>query len=287
MRGTRLITNADDFGWSRGITDGILLAHREGIVTSTTLMVNQPTSEYALEQASQLPKLGVGVHLHLCDGSPVLSPREVPTLVSSGGGFYRIAELRRRLWRRQVSSDEIQAEFRAQIRWMKDRGKVPTHADSHHHVHFHPFVAGSFRRALLSEGIFRARPPRQQCSPKNGSTGGPHAGPLYRRLFVDFYLRMLRPLALRNLSFPDFRLAIHPSYQGKLDQLGQAWREAIENLPSGTYELECHPGINDPNFPDSDYWRERRELELSILTDPNLRLAIERNGIELNNYSQL
>src|SRR5437762_2866278 len=111
----RLIVNADDFGWSHGITDGILLAHQDGIVTSTTLMVNEPASAYALEQSEHFPKLGVGVHLRLCDGHPVLPPGEIRSLVDETGKLCSITETRRRLERGEISGREIEAEFRAQI----------------------------------------------------------------------------------------------------------------------------------------------------------------------------
>ena len=283
----RLITNADDFGWSRGITDGILLAHREGVITSTTLMANQPASEYALEQARQVPKLGVGIHLRLCDGLPVLPPREVQSLINQEGKFYSIAELKHRLWRRKVLRSEIQEEFRAQIRWMKERGVIPTHADSHHHIHVHPFVAVPFREALAAEGIRRARPACQQCSPRNGVVAGAHGGPLYRRVLLKSYLDILQRTVFRSLESPDYRLAAHPRYRGKSELLGESWRAALQSLPPGTYELECHPGLSETGFSETDNWRHRREEELRLLTDPGLRLLMEENGIERISYADL
>ena len=71
MKPTRLIINADDFGWSRSITDGILRAHEDGIVTSTSLLANQPASVYAISMIPGVPRLGIGIHLNLCSGAPV------------------------------------------------------------------------------------------------------------------------------------------------------------------------------------------------------------------------
>jgi len=288
MKKKRLITNADDFGWSRGISDGILHAHREGIITSATLMANQPASQYALEQAKQqAPKLGIGIHLRLCDGSPVLPAAEIRSLVDQQGKFYSISEIKSRLWHGKVSHAEIEAEFRAQIRWMIERGVTPTHGDSHHHLHLHPLVAGPFTRALLAEGIRRARPALKKYWPSNGIISGTHAGSVYRRVLVESYLHIVDWMILQKLEAPDCRLAPHPRYKEDLDLLSEAWNAAVENLPPGTYELECHPGFSERGFYDTDYWRERRELEIRILTDPNLRALIQRNGIELISYSQL
>jgi predicted glycoside hydrolase/deacetylase ChbG (UPF0249 family) len=283
----RLITNADDFGWSRGITDGILQAHQEGIVTSTTVMANQPASEYALERALHAPKLGIGIHLRLCDGPPVLPATEVRSLVTSDGRLCSIAELRQKLRRGSVRKSEIEAEFRAQIGWLKERGVTPTHADSHHHVHVHPTVAGAFRRALAAEGIRRMRPASQECWPKNGVIAGAHAGPLYRRVLLKSYLGVLQHTVFRKLESADCRIAFHPRFREKPELLGEAWRAAFESLSPGTYELECHPGIREVGFSETDTWRDRRELELRLLTDPGLRSWIEEHGIELITYEQL
>ena len=230
MRAKRLIINADDFGWSRGISDGILLAHREGIITSTTLMVNQPASQYALELASQAPKLGVGIHLRLCDGFPVLAPSQVRSLVDQEGKFYSISETRRRLWRGRVSGEEIEAEFRAQIRWMKDRGRVPTHADSHHYIHLHPQVFGPFCRALRLEGIRRFRSPYQTCWPRDGRMWNGHGGSIGRRFSVAAYMRLLR-FCSRDLASPDSWVDAAPQFRGNLDLLGEGWKRLVDNMP--------------------------------------------------------
>lgn len=97
--GARLIVNADDFGWSRSITDGILCAHREGIVTDTSLLANQPASEYGISQLPSVPRLGVGIHLNLCSGAPVLPAEQVPSLVGADGNFHSAPEMLRRLAR--------------------------------------------------------------------------------------------------------------------------------------------------------------------------------------------
>ncbi len=283
----RLIVNGDDLGWSRGITEGILFAHSRGVITSATLMVNQPASEYALEQIERAPKLGVGIHLVICDGHPILPPVEVPSLVGADGSFHPADVIKRRLWLGQVSAGEMEAEFRAQIRWMKERGRGPTHADSHQGLHFHPRVVGAFRRALLMEGVGRARGPRLRHWPRDGHAGGPAAGRFYRRLLVSGYRDLLQSVVFRALRCPDCRLAVHPRYQGKPEAWSEALRLALENLPAGTYELECHPGFSEPGFSEKDRWRERREIELRVLTDPEMPALIRRNEIQLINYSEL
>ena len=107
----RLIINADDFGLSKGITDGILLTHERGILTSTSLMVNQAATEYAISRAEDAPGLGIGIHLNLTQGAPVLPKEQVPTLVNSEGQFYSCGTLAKKLLRLQISAREIEAEL--------------------------------------------------------------------------------------------------------------------------------------------------------------------------------
>jgi len=283
----RLIVNADDLGMSRGTTDGILQAHENGIVTSASLMVNQPASDYAVEQLRYVPKLRVGVHVNLCRGTPLLAAKEVSTLVTKEGRFYPYNEMRWRLWHWAVSPREIEAECRAQIRWMKERGLSPTHADSHDHLHLVPLAVRPFCRALLAEGIRRTRAPRVRCWPRDGYLAGAFAGPIYRRLALTAYVELLQSTAFRGLTLPDCVVNYHPRYRRCLDSLGAGWQLLLENLPTGTYELTCHPGFFEEGFSETDKLQKRRELEVRILTDPVVRNAIERNGIRLINYAQL
>lgn len=295
MSGKRLIVNADDFGMSRGITDGILQAHRRGFLTSTSLMVNRPASEYAVAQLATIPRLGVGVHLNICQGRPVLPPREIPSLVDANGFFPSPAAMIRKLWTGQISSLQLESEFRAQIRWMKDRGIVPTHADSHHHMHIYPAAARPFVRALISEGIHCARAPRcslwssPDCvaSSRFVRLGGPHAGRLARRFSVRFYRAALQLVAFRRLRMPASRICFFARGRQGLAAQGEEWKSTFANLPVGTFELACHPGRFEQGFSERDAIHLQREQELHWLTSPEWRNAVDRSGIQLITYRDL
>jgi predicted glycoside hydrolase/deacetylase ChbG (UPF0249 family) len=283
----RLIINADDYGLSRGITDGILLTHQEGILTSTSLMVNQPATDYAISRAKEVPELGIGIHLNLTQGMPVLPKDQVRTLVDDDGCFYSCGRLAKKLLRLQVSAQEIEAEFRAQIQLMKSNGMMPTHADSHHRIHMYPSAARAFHNAIVSEGIRRARAPRKQYWPANGRWGGPHIGPLYRRLAAKSYLEFLQSVVFRDLQLPDAGVTFHPSYSGKLAALPTAWQSTLEHLPGGSYEMWCHPGFLENGFSRTDSIAEQREVEIGILTDKNLRELARQREIQLISFRQL
>jgi predicted glycoside hydrolase/deacetylase ChbG (UPF0249 family) len=283
----RLIVNADDLGLSRGITDGILVAHAQGIVTSASLMVNQPATDYAVDRLPEAPNLDVGIHLNLCQGRPVLPPSSVPSLVDSDGCFLRPAEMARKLTFLRASTKEIEAEFCAQIDRMRSYGLVPSHADSHHRFHIYPAAAAAFHRAVRSRGITRARAARKKTWPASGALGDAHAGPLYRRLAVDTYNNLLERAVFHEFKRPDAGVALHPRFRGNLAKLPDAWCYAFEHMPAGTYEIWCHPAYHQPGFSESDALDKQRQLELQMLTSPRLRDAVEHSGIELITFREL
>ena len=287
MRSKRLIVNADDLGMSRGITDAILIAHRYGFVTSASLMVNMPASEYAVARLAIAPKLDVGIHLNICSGKPILHPSEVDSLVGADGRFHGPSLMLHKLWTWGINRRELENELRAQIRWAKSRGLRLTHADSHHHMHLYPAALGAFTRAIGSEQIPCVRASRCTEWPRTEALGGPHEGGMARRLFVQLYRRVLQSSVLRKFAAPDSRVSFLSKERRNLDELDHAWRRAFHNLPSGTFELACHPGISESGFSEMDPIYKQREDEFRWLTDPEFRECIRLNGIELITYRDL
>src|SRR5690349_17625990 len=123
----QLIVNADDYGRSPEISRGIREAHLHGIVTSTTCMMNIPTTGEDVSVAiRETPNLGMGVHLVLTMGKPILSREAVPTIVDENGDNRKydpfIANIP------HLNIDEVKAEWRAQIEaFIQAAGKKPTH----------------------------------------------------------------------------------------------------------------------------------------------------------------
>ncbi|UOR11523.1 chitin disaccharide deacetylase [Halobacillus amylolyticus] len=126
----KLIINADDFGYSRGINFGIIDAFQHGLLTSTTLMTNMPGASHAYQLAKENPNIGVGIHLTLTAGSPIL--KHLQTVTDENGHF---RNLKYYLGFFDIDLGEVYEEWKAQIKQAIVNGIQPTHLDSHHHIH--------------------------------------------------------------------------------------------------------------------------------------------------------
>lgn len=127
----KVIFNSDDFGYSSGVNYGIIDAYQKGILTSTTLMANMPGFEQAVNLKKSLPNLGVGVHLTLTCGDPLLG--NVDTLTDNEGHFKKLSYYHDPDF--QIDWDQLYQEWNAQIQKVYRSGIIPTHLDSHHHTH--------------------------------------------------------------------------------------------------------------------------------------------------------
>lgn len=125
----KVIFNSDDFGYSHGVNYGIVDAYQRGILTSTTLMANMPGFEHAVKLKKEFPDLGVGVHLTLTCGRPLL--KNVDSLTDEG----RFKQLSFYAHPFEVDGDQLYQEWNTQIQKIYRAGIIPTHLDSHHHTH--------------------------------------------------------------------------------------------------------------------------------------------------------
>lgn len=123
-----LIINADDFGYSEGINFGIVSAHRKGILTSTTMLANMPGFEHGINLVQNYPNLGIGVHLTLTCGKPLLN--DVPS-ITDNNSFHPLPFYEEVF---SINTDDVYREWKAQIEKILQAGIKPTHLDSHHHV---------------------------------------------------------------------------------------------------------------------------------------------------------
>lgn len=264
----RLIVNSDDYGRSPDISRGIREAHLQGVVTSTTCMMNIPTTAGDIAIAlRETPKLGMGVHLVLTMGRPISAPESVLSLVDEDGTFFKNRLLLERL--PDINIGEVKQEWCAQIeRFIQAAGRTPTHLDSHHHSSY-------YTPGLLRAMLELAR----------------EYGCAIRYPFTDLWSELeetynVVPGLIQefNPGRPDFFIADFYDEDATLDYL----LEIIKNLEDGTSELMCHPGHVDQAFAERESpYNFQRERELNILTDPSIKQAIASNAIELISFADL
>jgi len=283
----RLIINADDFGLTLGVNHAIREAHENGILTSATLMASGAAFSNAVEISRSTPQLSVGCHIVLIDGSPVLDPARVPSLVNGKSLEFRsgINNFAIQSFFGRLNENEIEAEATAQIRKLQSAGVVVSHIDTHKHTHIFPRVLRPLLHAAKVCGVKAVRNPFE---------------PIRMSLFVQrpsLWKRLAQVKLLGNFSqifhdsikeagmvSPDGSLSIAAT--GAVDE--KLFRSMLENIPEGTWEFVSHPGYNDPELQTvRTRLRESRAQELNILTSAAAREIIASSGIELISYRDL
>lgn len=230
----KLIVNADDFGFSYGVNYGIIDAHKYGIVNSTTMMVNTPGTLHAVELAKQNPCLSVGIHLALTFGKPVCT--DVPSLIDEEGQF-RIDKIVEN--NKDVSLEEVEREWEAQIERFLSFGLTPSHLDSHHHIHGWDFLRPVVKR--LAE--------KYSLPVRNVFSHNTEKIPLLTEVFLDgFYGENVTEHYFQHLA------------DGLVDEK--------------TIEVMCHPAYIDSFLMENSTYCQKRLTELDILMNTRLPEAL-------------
>jgi chitin disaccharide deacetylase len=284
-----LIVNADDLGWTEGVNRGIAETHRNGIVTSASLLANGAAFRSGVELARTTPGLGVGVHLNLSDGEPVAGRELVATLLNERGELEGKPEsLLLRLARRSVLLEEVEREWDAQIQKVRDCGIELTHLDGHKHVQMLPGLFEIALRLAKKHGIAAVRVSHEESSLRAAlSAGAKRKGTVVMKQGVQARgLKLLAPDAREQAERAGIATA---DYFCGIAQTGEMTREGVlrlmEILPEGTTELMCHPGYADAELANSaTRLQASRQAEVEILTDTGIRNLVASQGIRLIDY---
>lgn len=263
------MVNADDFGFTPDVNEGIVEAHRRGILTATTVMANGGAFEDAVRLARETPSLDIGCHLVLIGGASLVTGKPFPASVP---------QLLAALAKREIRPYD---ELKAQVRTIVDAGMRPSHLDTHKHTHLAPPVLDAVAR--LGEE-FDIRWVRRPFDFPLTSVPVPavkrmtsHALGMMRRRFH----RVLVSHGRRTTDhFAGFQITGTLRTKELVALLGA--------LPDGTTELMTHPGrCTDALRGAKTRLKESREHELEALVAPEVRQALERNHIELATYAGL
>ena len=269
----RLIINADDFGRSRSINEAVIKAHREGVLTTASLMVNEAACSEAVSLAKANPRLGVGLHLTLLCGRSGLTQAQIPGLVNSrnefpddsfkaGTSYYFNRRLR----------GQLRLEVHEQFRRFRATGLPMDHVNGHLHMHLHPVVFRILMEDAAELGIGCVR-----------LTADPFwlnlrlaKGQLVYRLSHAIIFQALAARARRELEKRGFR---HTQRVFGLLQNARVDEDYVirllAQLPAGDSELYSHPSLD--SF----------KNEFAALVSPRVRQQIEARGIQLIRYHDL
>ena len=269
----RLIVNADDFGRSHAINQAVVRAHREGILTSASLMVCEEAAGEAIELARQNPRLGVGLHVSVVCGTSALPPGAIPGLVDAGGHFSdRPVTSGIRYFLRRELRAQLEREIQAQFERFRVTGLPLDHVNGHLHFHLHPAVFGILMRRARDWGITHLRLTSDRFRLNLRLASGKF---LYRASHALMF-GLLSPRArsgLRQRGIKHTDAVFGLLQNARVDEEYVA--RLIPSLPPGDSELYSHPSLDE------------FKNEFDALISPRIRSLIQREDVKLIRYQDL
>lgn len=276
LGGTRLIVNADDLGLHPSLDSGILRTHREGIVTSATLLVMGPSAPEAVSRA-RAQGLAIGVHLALSTRLPCAAlATEVPTVAPDGRLRASWADFARAFLTGKIRRLEVALELEAQLARARALGAEVDHLDAHQHLHLLPGIRPLVEALAKREGLPVRWPDRL---PRPSWRRAP--GPALKTLILTALARTAprAPLGVRRVSAGGVFEA------GRLDE--PTLLALVDSLPEGVFEVGCHPGEGTPHVPEDPAWTYGWQAELDALTSPRVKARLQERGIVLTTYGSV
>lgn len=276
----RLIVSGDDFGLSPEVNAGILMAHREGILTNASLMVNGPAREEAVIMAKETPTLGVGLHLTLFLGRSTLPFRELPGLVDAAGHFPNepVKAGMRYFFDKRLHSSLLR-ECRAQIEAFLATGLSLSHIDGHLNIHLHPTILSILLQFAKEYPIRAIRLTRENLwisltLDPTDVIRKVREGAIFSLL--SLYAR--RKLKAAGIMFSDYLFGLHQS--GNVNEVYLL--ALVPRLRNGVTELYCHPSLSLRTAP-----IRCLDAEVAALTSPRVKAALQQAEVSLISYRDL
>jgi chitin disaccharide deacetylase len=269
----RLIVNADDFGLNTATNQAVIRAHREGILTTASLMMNEPGFAEAVEMAREHPRLGVGLHLVLLCGHSSLLPHQIPGLVNVSGEFLNDPVMTGfRFYFRRFLRSQLRSEIHAQFKKFQATGLQLDHVNGHLHLHLHPSIFGILTEDAAALGIQRMRLPRDPFRLNLRLASGRLVYRVSHAVLLGLLSKRAKPV-LDRLRVRYTRQVFGLLQNALVD--APYVRALLPSLPPGDSELYSHPSVDD------------FKNELNALIDPHVREQIDRLGIQLIRYQDL
>lgn len=283
MRETRkLIVTADDFGLSVPVNEAVESAHRQGFLSAASLMVGAKAAADAVERARKLPSLGVGLHLTLLDGHPVLPPEAIPDLVGPDGRFpsdpFRFGVA---LYSSRAMQSQANAEIDAQFERFSATGLPMDHINGHKHFHLHPAVSRAIARIAPRFNRPPVRVPLEPFGPSFRANRNCAFGRLASWLFYYVQTRRIRrELMAGSISSNDHVFGLYDSGAMTEDRI----LRLLDQLPGGVSEIYCHPATRRWEGPDNSPSSYQPENELAALLSPEVKRKMAAQGLRTSSY---
>ncbi|MBD2771870.1 hopanoid biosynthesis-associated protein HpnK [Iningainema tapete] len=281
LRRRFVIINGDDFGFSKGVNQGIITAYEQGVLTSTSLMVTGEAFDEAVALAKSHPNLAVGLHLVLGSAKSVLPHSQIPHLVDEDGNFSdKLNQAGVRYHLSSKARRELPLEIRAQLEKFRSTGLPLSHVDGHNHMHFNPVVLHTLVNLALEFNIKVIRLPHEELSlTLNIDSKNRLIKTVWYYVFGGLRWYGERLLKSKGIAFSDRVYGtLQTGYMSESYLLG-----LIPQIKANFVEIYSHPAIAIPGEP-SNGPQGSGMLELDALVSHRVREALDQNGFELTNY---
>ncbi len=278
----KLIVNADDFGLTSEVNEGIIQAFKSGIVTSTSMIVVGEGFSNAVQLSKNNPSIDVGIHLTLIEEKSILPKQAIPTLVDDMGRFRKnINHFLLDYLRNRISMKEVKREGRKQIEKLRNEGIKITHIDSHQHIHMLPKILNITLELAEEFGIKYIRYPKEEIEMSN-------------IFFLRKIPRLLQQIVLNTLCFySKKRLNGHTvdRFYGFYDggHLVGKRLKFFSKKNKGIGEIMCHPAsfCDGRTWDKYSHWNYNWQEELNCLIDKDISNLIKQQGVQLISFLEI
>ena len=279
----RLIVTADDFGLALPVNEAIERGHREGILSTASLMVAAPATQDAVERAQRLPSLRVGLHVVLVNGRPKLPPEQIPALVGERGEFASdLFKAGVRYFFTPGIRKQLESEIRAQFAAFAATGLALDHVNAQNHMHVHPTILSILMKVGREYGVRAIRIPLEPFWPSWRAMRSNGGSRLANAAFLGPWLALMRlRLRLAGIVTNDYVFGMNDT--GHMTP--QHVRAFLSHLPVGTSELYVHPATHtwpEAFPPDYDF-----AGEFAALIDRDVMRAVQTCGVTPVTFTEI
>lgn len=276
----KVIFNADDFGFSKGVNKGVAHSIKKGVVSSTSLLTNMPSTEDAFSIIKKNNLKEIGVHLNITDGKSLTGRSSI---TDKKGNFIGAYNLLLKLFLNKISTGDLKEEFKHQIENVIDRGITPTHINSHMYLHACKPVCRIFIRLARKYNIKNIR-----NSYDSGITKDKFIflnSQYYKMIFINSQARLQKKILKKsNIKTTDY---FHGILQMSCKNPLAYFSNIVNSMRKGTHEVMCHPGYSDDELKKLSPYTIARGRELKALCSPVLKDVIKKRGIKIMGFDDL